>query len=108
MMLKKVQANMPVLRTFTTMIEAPVNPIDGSNRRQGILMHRNIFRRVTTAALTLTATFAFGLGTSSEAWGGQDSVGSTDRTSAWDKIVTTDRTSAWDKVVTLDRTSAWD
>ncbi len=49
-------------------------------------MQSTMFRKITTAMLTLAATAAFGLGTSSEAWG---------RTSAWDGAGT-DKTSAWD------------
>ncbi len=60
-------------------------------------MQSTMFRKITTATLTLAATAAFGLGTSSEAWG---------RTSAWDGAGT-DKTSAWDGAGT-DKTSAWD
>ena len=74
-------------------------------------MHSNVCRRLTSAALTVAATAAFGVGATSEAWGTSawDRSGITGyqlckHTSAWDRL--SSDTSAWDTVCT--DTSAWD
>ena len=63
-------------------------------------MRSNIIRKVTAATLTMAATAAFGLGASSEAWGG--------KSSEWDRVGTTARSSEWDRVGTTAKSSEWD
>ncbi len=70
---------------------------------------RNIARKAITATMTVAATAAFGLGASSEAWGGKTSswerVGTTG-TSSWERVGTTG-TSSWERVGTTG-TSSWE
>ena len=65
---------------------------------------RSIARKTITATITVAATAAFGLGASSEAWGG--------KSSAWDRVGTSKSSSwdssSWDRAGTTTKSSAWD
>lgn len=87
---------------FAGMLEGAVaKPVDRLTTGKESLMRSKMLQKVITATLTVAATAAFSVGTSSEAWGG--------KSSAWDHVGTiTTSSSAWDLARTTTRTSEWD